>query len=87
MNEPLPLEAKLDPEAISVPSPTLAQGPPPEIQSIWRPSPDDRTFSLTVQASMEEIGIVAFDELQHDDDLAQPISNDDTRFPRRARYL
>ena len=87
MNEPLPLEAKLDPEAISVPAPTLAPGPPPETQPIWRPSPDDRTLSLTVQASVEEIGIVAFDELQHADALAQPISNDDTRSPRRARFL
>ena len=72
MNEPLPLEAKLDPEAISVPAPILAPGPPPETQPIWRPSPDDRTLSLTVQ---------------HADDLAQPISNDDTRSPRRARFL
>ena len=65
MNETLPLEAKLDPEAIYVPAPTLVPGPPttPEIQPIWRSSSDNRTFSLTVQASVDEIDVVALDEL------------------------
>jgi hypothetical protein len=84
MNKTLPLEAKLDPEAISVPAPTLAPGPPPEILQIRRPSPKDRT--LRVQASVDEIGLVAFDALQHADELAQSISPDDTCFSFSARY-
>ena len=84
MNKTLPLEAKLDPEAISVPPPNLAPGSPPGIQPNWRPSPDGRT--LKVQASVDKIGLVVFDVLQHADELAQSISPDDTCFSFSARY-
>ena len=84
MNKTLPLEAKLDPEAISVPAPNLAPGSPPGIQPNWRPSPDGRT--LKVQASVDKIGLVVFDVLQHADELAQSISPDDTCFSFSARY-
>jgi hypothetical protein len=84
INETLPLEEKLDPAAIFGPAPNSAPGPPPEILQIRRPSPKDRT--LRVQASVDEIGLVAFDALQHADELAQSISPDDTCFSFSARY-
>ena len=71
LNDAFTQEAKMQPEAISGSSPKSAPGSTPEIQPIWRikPSPDNRTFSLKVRASVEEIGQAAFDELQYAETL------------------